>query len=144
MNQRSSIKREPRVASPAVRGLKFKLLLFAGLCALPVYGLLNGIWRGGSWWPAACYLLFSALAFGLYAHDKRQARSDGQRIPEKVLHGAELLGGWPGALLAQQAFRHKTRKLSYQLVFWAIVLLHELVWADRVMMGGRFIARHLY
>lgn len=36
------------------------------------------------------------------------------RTPENTLHVAELLGGWPGALVAQQLFRHKTRKISYQ------------------------------
>jgi uncharacterized membrane protein YsdA (DUF1294 family) len=40
----------------------------------------------------------------------------------------ELVGGWPGALLAQQVFRHKTRKLSYQVVFWTIVVLHAVGW----------------
>jgi len=49
------------------------------------------------------------------------------------------LGGWPGALLAQQLFRHKTRKLSYQLLFWAIVLLHQVFWAAWLFFGGRFL-----
>ncbi|SJM91388.1 Cold-shock protein (fragment) [Crenothrix polyspora] len=46
------------------------------------------------------------------------------RIPEKSLHTLELLGGWPGALLAQRTLRHKNRKPSYQVVFWLIVGLH--------------------
>ena len=41
-----------------------------------------------------------------------------------------ILGGWPGALVAQQCFRHKTRKLSYQLVVWLIIAAHQLVWID--------------
>lgn len=40
------------------------------------------------------------------------------------MHLYEVLGGWPGGLLAQRLIRHKNRKLSYQLVFWLIVLLH--------------------
>ena len=52
------------------------------------------------------------------------------RTPESTLHLLELLGGWPGGLVAQQVFRHKTRKFSYQLTFWCIVGLHGLVWAD--------------
>ncbi|MGV8663884.1 DUF1294 domain-containing protein, partial [Pseudomonas aeruginosa] len=49
------------------------------------------------------------------------------------------LGGWPGALVAQQVFRHKTRKLSFQLVFWGIVLLHQSFWLDSLL-GGRLSA----
>ncbi|MCE7524423.1 DUF1294 domain-containing protein [Alloalcanivorax xenomutans] len=30
-------------------------------------------------------------------------------------------GGWPGALLAQRVFRHKTRKTSFQVVFYLVV-----------------------
>ncbi|MFJ3486948.1 DUF1294 domain-containing protein [Pseudomonas sp. NPDC090202] len=144
MTQRPQTKDHKRTASTTVRFVRFKWLVFVLLCALPACGLIMGGWRGGAWLPAAFYALFSVIAFGLYGWDKQQARNEGRRTPEKVLHGAELLGGWPGALLAQQVFRHKTRKLSYQLVFWAIVLLHELFWADRVLLGGRFIARHLY
>ncbi|EPH1731933.1 DUF1294 domain-containing protein, partial [Pseudomonas aeruginosa] len=36
-------------------------------------------------------------------------------------------------------FRHKTRKLSFQLVFWGIVLLHQLFWLDSLL-GGRLSA----
>jgi uncharacterized membrane protein YsdA (DUF1294 family) len=35
-----------------------------------------------------------------------------------------LLGGWPGALLAQKLLRHKSKKQSFQVVFWATVLLN--------------------
>ncbi|WP_337957137.1 DUF1294 domain-containing protein [Marinobacter sp.] len=29
----------------------------------------------------------------------------------------ELCCGWPGALMAQQVFHHKPRKVSYQFLF---------------------------
>jgi uncharacterized membrane protein YsdA (DUF1294 family) len=41
-----------------------------------------------------------------------------------------LLGGWPGAFLAQRRLRHKCSKGSYQFVFWGIVLLYQLAAAD--------------
>ncbi|EPM70035.1 hypothetical protein A3SM_28103, partial [Pseudomonas syringae pv. actinidiae ICMP 18886] len=72
-------------------------------------------------------------------HDKRQAGNGGQRTPENVLHTVELLGGWPGALLAQQAFRHKTRKVSFQVVFWLIVLVHQALWIDWLFLGKRLL-----
>lgn len=127
-----------------MRFIKFKLAAVALLCALPLYGVVSLGLRGGSWLPLLVYPVFSAIAFGLYGHDKKQARIQGSRTPEKLLHATELLGGWPGALVAQQVFRHKTRKVSYQLVFWLIVLVHELFWADRLLMGGNFLARHFY
>ena len=130
--------------SSGVQWLKFKLTLFVLLCAMPLFGVVSLLLKGGSRLPALAYLLLSLVAFGLYARDKHQARNEGWRTPEKVLHAVELLGGWPGALLAQQAFRHKTRKLSFQLVFWLIVLLHELFWVDRIFLGGAFLSRHLF
>lgn len=127
-----------------VRFLKLKLLALLLLCGLPVYGVVTSWTSGVSWLPAAIYALMSVVAFAWYGYDKKQARHSGQRTPEKLLHGIELLGGWPGALLAQQVFRHKTRKFSYQLVFWLIVLLHELFWMDRLLFGGSLISRHLF
>jgi len=32
--------------------------------------------------------------------------------------------GWPGALMGQRRFRHKTQKLSFRIVFWLTMLLH--------------------
>ncbi|WP_313512537.1 cold shock and DUF1294 domain-containing protein [Pseudomonas sp.] len=128
----------PALTAGRPRQLPLKLTLFALLCALPGWGVVQLAWRG-MFWPAGAYLLLSALAFLLYWTDKRRALSGGQRTPENTLHLSELLGGWPGALVAQQAFRHKTRKLSYQLPFWLIVLLHQAFWVDWLLLGRRFI-----
>ena len=35
-----------------------------------------------------------------------------------------LLGGWPGAWIAQQSFRHKTQKGSFRLAFVFTVLVN--------------------
>jgi len=76
------------------------------------------------------YGLMSIFCFIATYRDKRKSMNGQWRTPEGTLHLLELLGGWPGGLVAQQVFRHKTRKLSYQLTFWCIVGLHGLVWAD--------------
>ncbi len=68
--------------------------------------------------------LLSVITFIAYGIDKRRAKTGGRRIPESRLHWLALLGGWPGAILGQQFFRHKTRKLSFQFPFWPIVILH--------------------
>ena len=70
------------------------------------------------------YLVASAVAFGAYAFDKAAARDVRRRVPENALHLVGLLGGWPGALVAQHLFHHKTRKLGFQVVVWGMVALH--------------------
>jgi len=144
VNPRAQTRTASRTDKASVRFLKLKLAAMALLCALPLYGVISIGLRGGSWLPLLVYPVLSAIAFGLYGHDKSQARKQGPRTPEKLLHATELLGGWPGALVAQQVFRHKTRKVSYQTVFWLIVLAHQLFWIDRLLLGGNFLARHFY
>lgn len=122
------------------RAVKLKLLVFALLCALPVGGSVSVWLTGITRIPLLVYGVASAAAFGLYWYDKRQAKTGQWRTPENVLHGVELLGGWPGALLAQQVFRHKTRKVSFQVVFWLIVAVHQVVWIDVLFLKMSFIS----
>jgi len=70
------------------------------------------------------YLVASAIAFGAYALDKSAARNDQWRTQESTLHFFALVGGWPGALAAQRLLRHKSRKQSFQIVFWFTVALN--------------------
>ena len=72
----------------------------------------------------AAYCGVSVVSFVMYGIDKASSKRGGQRIAENTLHLFELCCGWPGALIAQQAFRHKTRKVSYQFVFWLAVLFN--------------------
>ena len=133
--------KKPEPTGSPVRGLKLKLLAFTLLCALPVGGSVSLLLTGISRVPLLAYLVASIVAFGLYWYDKLQARAGQWRTPENVLHGVELLGGWPGALVAQQMFRHKTRKLSYQLLFWLIVAVHQAVWIDVLFLKITFLDR---
>lgn len=120
----------------AIQRPRLKGLIFLALCALPVFGS-SLLWlRGGSPLVLAAYGVVSVVAFLLYWSDKRKARAERWRTPENVLHAMELAGGWPGALLAQQVFRHKTRKVSFQVVFWIIVLAHQVFWIDQLFLGA--------
>jgi uncharacterized membrane protein YsdA (DUF1294 family) len=81
-------------------------------------------------WVSGLLLGMSFWSYWLYAKDKRLARVQERRVPESVLHVTELLGGWPGAFLAQRRLRHKVAKPGYQLVFWVIVLSYQFASAD--------------
>ena len=96
------------------------------------------------WWIVLCALIISGLAaFNMWL-DKRYALTVRFRVPEATLHLFELTGGWPGSFLAQRFFRHKISKRSYQVIFWLIVLLYQLLSIDLVL-GGFFAdgLRHL-
>jgi uncharacterized membrane protein YsdA (DUF1294 family) len=69
-------------------------------------------------------LVMSVACFVAYGWDKRRATNGGRRVPESTLQLLAFFGGWPGALIGQHHFRHKTRKLSFTTVFWAVVVLH--------------------
>lgn len=84
------------------------------------------------------YTVMSVAAAALYALDKRRASAGrGRRIAERTLHAIEALGGWPGAILARRALRHKTAKASFLVVSWLIVAMHAAAWAGVVWLRSR-------
>jgi uncharacterized membrane protein YsdA (DUF1294 family)/cold shock CspA family protein len=97
--------------------------LFAIPAFLVLYVLLAFAWKFPLW-VAGAYSLASVAAFISYAMDKSAATSGGWRTPESTLHMLALVGGWPGALVAQQALRHKSSKAEFRQVFWGTVLLN--------------------
>nr|WP_236649516.1 DUF1294 domain-containing protein [Rhodopirellula sp. SM50] len=66
----------------------------------------------------------SLVTFLVYAIDKSAARRGHWRTQENTLHLLAMIGGWPGALIAQEKLRHKTRKQSFRIVFALTVLLN--------------------
>ena len=77
----------------------------------------------------------SVLSYLMYGWDKSAAQNSRRRTPESHLHLMDLLGGWPGALVAQQQFRHKTKKPSFQWVFWLTVGMNLVACAWFVRSG---------
>ncbi len=74
------------------------------------------------------YAVASVVTFLAYGYDKRRALVAAWRLKEQTLHTLEMLGGWPGALVAQRVFKHKRRKTTYMAAFWRIVAIHVGVW----------------
>jgi uncharacterized membrane protein YsdA (DUF1294 family)/cold shock CspA family protein len=73
-------------------------------------------------WILGLFLVLSVLTFVVYYLDKRAAGKGARRTPEYQLHLWALLGGWPGALFAQQLLRHKSRKFGFRVMFWITLL----------------------
>ncbi|KAF1840566.1 DUF1294-domain-containing protein [Cucurbitaria berberidis CBS 394.84] len=110
----------------------------AGITALilPSVTLLRLYTANGSLAPHAYTCLLSVITFLFYGYDKMQARNLQWRVKEVTLHLLAVAGGWPGALVGMHYFQHKTRKTSFQVVFWGIVLAWEgVAWG---VWTGRF------
>ena len=70
------------------------------------------------------YLAASAASVVVYGIDKSAARHGRWRTAESTMHLLAVIGGWPGALIAQRLFRHKSSKPSFQAAFLFTVLLN--------------------
>jgi uncharacterized membrane protein YsdA (DUF1294 family) len=107
--------------------------LLPALLVLPGIALLRTGW---DWrWLLGYVAVINLLTFGVYAWDKRRARAGGWRVAEFQLHLLELIGGWPAAWVAQRALRHKCTKKRYQVVYWLILIIYQLVALDILLNG---------
>jgi uncharacterized membrane protein YsdA (DUF1294 family) len=86
---------------------------------------------------AAWYGGMSAITLVAYGWDKLRAIRGWRRTPERTLHLLALAGGWPGALVGQQLFRHKRHKRPFLIVTAGIVLVHALGWAAWMWTRGQ-------
>lgn len=97
----------------------------ATLFAIPAFFVLFAIaaflWKVPSW-VAGLYLGASVVCFIVYAVDKSAAAADRWRVSENTLLVLGLIGGWPGAIVAQQILRHKSNKATFRTQFWATVI----------------------
>ncbi len=100
--------------------------LFALPAFVALYGLASILWRIPLW-VAGLYCIASAITFVAYAADKSAAERRAWRTQEDTLHVLALVGGWPGALLAQQVLRHKSSKVEFRRAFWGTVGLNVIV-----------------
>lgn len=77
-------------------------------------------------WLALWALGWSVVSFLTYGADKQAALKKNWRVPENKLHLLDLLGGWPGGLIARQLWRHKTSKQTFVITFWLTVLINSV------------------
>ena len=125
-----------------------RVMLVACLLVLPVMAGLRLPAMVGlellvpRWGVPGVMAMVSLITYAMYAHDKKQAVQGKWRVPEKSLHLLELLGGWPGALIAQQRLRHKSSKGSYQALFWCIVMFTQAAAAN--VISGHQLSRWVF
>ncbi|HEO9145557.1 MULTISPECIES: DUF1294 domain-containing protein [Enterobacter] len=74
-------------------------------------------------------LLINVLTMVMYGADKMAARKGMRRVPEATLLVFGVTGGWPGAILGQQLFRHKTQKQPFKTYFFISVIVSITVMA---------------
>ncbi|MEY2849718.1 MAG: hypothetical protein RI885_2385 [Actinomycetota bacterium] len=115
----------PRARSRS-RWTKQNPISYVAILAFITLYLIVDIYWDVPVWVAALYLATSLLCVIVYAADKRAAVVGRWRISESTLLALGLLGGWPGAIVAQQLLRHKTRKRSFQWAFWGCVALNVI------------------
>ncbi len=121
-----------RAAKVAFVGEKARLSKPPGTSDLPplfsacfLFFIVVAVFRGKL--PLAVlmfYLAASAVTYLAYYFDKAAASKGHWRTKENTLQLFSLVGGWPGALMAQRWLRHKTAKESFQTVYWITVVLN--------------------
>lgn len=70
------------------------------------------------------YGVASVACFAGYGLDKRAANQKQWRVSETILILVGLVGGWPGAIIGQEIFRHKTQKEPFRTLFWMSVAIN--------------------
>ncbi|MDP5142035.1 cold shock and DUF1294 domain-containing protein [Rheinheimera baltica] len=89
------------------------------------------------------YVEASIFTYWLYKTDKEAAIArHGNRLTEESLQLFSLIGGWPGAYLAQQQLAHKNRKHQFRREFGFVILGNALlvIWLFSSW-GQAFLAR---
>ena len=121
--------RNRRPASAASNGAPWPVL---ALVSFAIFGVLYA-WATFRWgvhyYVLLGYLAISGWTYVMYMHDKTAAELGEWRVSESGLHLLGLLGGWPGANLAQHVLRHKSKKTSFRVKHWVMVCLNLGVFA---------------
>ena len=78
------------------------------------------------------FVFLNLFTFFLFAEDKKRARKEMWRIPERTLLLFALFGGSVGALAGMYLCRHKTRK-------WKFRISVPVMLAGQIMLSGAII-----
>ena len=116
--------------------LLFRLSFLAAVIMALLYGQLNYV-------LPLLYIEASLFTYWLYKADKEAAIArHGNRLAEESLQLFSLIGGWPGAYIAQQQLAHKRSKISFRREFGFVIAGNALlvIWLLSPW-GQQFLAR---
>ena len=72
-------------------------------------------------------LAINLITFFYFGFDKIRSRFKERRVSEKRLWTLSLIGGTIGAFFGMKYFRHKTKKVSFQIGMALILVCHILL-----------------
>ncbi len=78
-------------------------------------------------------LVINVITAIIFSGDKKKAKNNQQRVPEKTLHLLELAGGVFAVLFLMKFIRHKNRKSKYYI--WTFLIF--ILWAAFFFFGMR-------
>jgi uncharacterized membrane protein YsdA (DUF1294 family)/cold shock CspA family protein len=120
-----------RVEGPPIvqvrRTMRASILSFVPIPLFIAIYIVDAVFWHPPYWVLFVYLGTSLLCIGIYAADKSAAVQGRWRVSESALLLLGIAGGWPGAIIAQQLLRHKTRKRSFQEAFAGSIIVNILV-----------------
>lgn len=79
------------------------------------------------------FIIINIITFFVYGLDKYYAKTNKFRISEKILYTLSAMGGVVGAIFGMKIFRHKTKKASFKifnfimLVIWCYLFINDFV-----------------
>ncbi|HEX4399794.1 MAG TPA: cold shock and DUF1294 domain-containing protein [Galbitalea sp.] len=109
------------------RTMRASILSFVPIPLFIVIYIVDAVFWHPPYWVLFAYLGTSLLCIAIYAADKSAAVEGRWRVSESALLLLGIAGGWPGAIIAQQLLRHKTRKRSFQEAFAGSIVVNILV-----------------
>lgn len=100
------------------------------LLILPVFALAMAPLPWPSWYAIVHVAVFSAVTYAVIRHANRRSSGSYRYTPDSTLHFFELIGGWPGSLVARKLFQFPHRRARYRFAFWTIVFLWQAAAVD--------------
>lgn len=73
------------------------------------------------------YIFINLFTFLLFGLDKKAAINKRWRIKESLLLALNIIGGFIGGFLGMNFFRHKTKKIKFQIILFFSLILHVLL-----------------
>jgi uncharacterized membrane protein YsdA (DUF1294 family) len=68
------------------------------------------------------------LGFVLMGVDKKRAKNNEWRIPERTLWGVSILGGAIGSFIGMRVFHHKTKHNSFRIGMPLLIIVHVVLY----------------